>query len=436
MTTLGGRAAVDLAPAVDAGKTVMQASWAQAARLRNRERYGDYDALFKLFPIGDHSTAHAVAARIRAVVNSEETYRISGGGRGDDGRMYVNVEASEVPAEIGHVVCGTPTDAEAHCRAVSARRFNLDDAAPLWTATVFDVKSTGQPIVGMVCDHLMSDGRSLWLFERAVQGRRGRAGALARPYLPWARHQAVEFGPRPSEHGRACAHFWQRHLQGRQADEASRLDFAIPSGFRFRGAAVTVSSRVTATMATVRERASACNALPLAVVLTKVSAVAVRHTVDEGVSLRFITHGRPPGYARTHGFFADSLPFHASRGLAAADDAAVRVVAAFLEQASPYQDTPWDYIRTRCGGSEVDVEREPGDRQLVVNLVPYDVDQRPTDVEPVVWHDGHIESLHVIVGLAPDGPGHVSATFNPDHFDVAGVELFVAEICAALDLSP
>lgn len=414
-------------------KTTMPASWAQAARLRNQERYGGYDALYKLFSVDPGRSVDDVARRIRAVVNAESTYRITGGRRGADGRMTVAVAGRLPAATVEHVACGTPSDAESWCREVSARQFDTDDDAPLWRPAVFELQSTDTLAVGVVCDHLICDGRSLWLFERDVRSSRPRSSRLGKPYLPWARHQAEEFNHQLDQHGRRCADFWSGNLAGRQADTASALDIALPNAAPFRGSAVTVSAPLLANMTTVRHEAAVCEVLPLAVVLAKVAAVAMRHATDDGVSLRFITHGRPPGYSRTHGFFADSLPFYAERDLLAADQRAIHAVAAFLEDASPYQDTPWDFIRTRCGGVATDVDEEPGDRQLVVNMVPYNVDQRPDGkVEPVVWHDGHIESLHVIVGLNEDGPGHVSATFNPDHFDIAGVQIFVAEICALL----
>lgn len=426
--------AVGEAVSDDVASTTMPASWAQAARLRNHERYGGYDALYNLFFADTGQTFDNVSRAIRSTLERESTYRITGGGRASDGRMLVTVAAGPPEVVIDRVACGTPADAESWCRSVSARGFSVHDGALLWRVAVFEIESTDALAVGLICDHLVCDGRSLWLFERAVNCTHQRSTRLAQPYLSWARSQVTEFGRSMGEHGGLAQDFWRRYLAGGQADAASALDIAVPSAAAFRGVAVTVCAPLQSSLTDVRQAAVAQSVLPLAVVLAKVSAITMRHAVSDDVSLRFITHGRPPGYSRTHGFFADSLPFRADRSLLDGDQQAIHLVARFLEQASPYQDTPWDFIRTRCGGQPVPVDREPGDRQLVVNLVPYDVDQWPMGpLEPVVRHHGHIESLHVVVGLDATGPGRVSATFNPDHFDLPGVQSFVAALCYDLD---
>jgi Condensation domain len=428
-------AASDREVLADRMDTTMPASWAQAARLRNEERYGGYDAQYNLFLVDAGLTIDDLSDAIRAVLERESTYRIFRGGRDADGQMMITLFPGPPEVAIERVVCQTVGDADFWCRDVSVQRFNVADDAPLWRVAIFEVQSIGALAVGLVCDHLICDGRSLWLFKQAVKGgKQPHSPRLAKPYLSWARNQAVEFGSSPGARGQRGEDFWTSYLVGAQADAASALDIALPSIDSFRGTAVTVTSPLRSNLTDVRRAAAAQSVLPLAVVLAKASEVAMRHAVGDEVSLRFITHGRPPGYTRTHGFYADSLPFLANRILLEGSHQAVQKVAQFLEEASPHQDTPWDFIRTRCGGRKVPIDEEPGDRQLVVNLVPYDLSEwQMGPVEHVIWHDGHIESLHVVLGLDVEGPGQVSATFNPEHFDLAGVQSFVAALCDDVD---
>lgn len=420
-----------LTPCVD-GRHRSPASYTQAARLRNQERYGPCAAIFNLFVVPPDRDVEQIRASVASIVAREHTFSITGGERRPDGTFEIAYSAPSTDLPLTVVDCDTSTEAETLCRARAASGF-AERGGLLWEVMVFRLRADGSLAVGLVCDHLMTDGRSLWLFEQELRhGRRDDHG-LARPYVAWLHRQLAQYTGELGAAGRDAAEFWTKYLEGREADAATLVDFARDEIRPFRGAATTVSTALGLSVHDLQTRAAAIRSLPLALVLSSTAAAASLYTSADSLSTRVITHGRPRGFSRTHGFFADSLPMIWRPEPGAGPEAFIEESTQYLHRVSRFQDAPWDFIRTRCSRTGQRLDDEPGARQLVVNLVPYDVDQWPSDaIETVVHHGGHIESLHLSVAPRSDGCGRLSATFNPDHFEVAGVQHFVNDVATLL----
>jgi hypothetical protein len=279
------------------------------------------------------------------------------------------IDAGEDPERAAWVVGDrppVPLTVHEHCsaeeidlagRTGAAHVFDRS-TAPLWRCRLLTGEDGGQRLQ-FTFDHMVMDARSFAVVLEELDP--SGAHPASRPYGEFAELQAARFGS-----GAAPAlKFWQEALAGTAPNRPVLLPFLRDPTGPLSGVVERVSARFTAEERNRLSTMAAGLRTTLFLLLTAgIAAVLARESGDPDVTLRVPTDGRPPGFGRTVGWFANlvhlRLPRAGTGDLAAVAGHTRAVWAAQLR----HHDTPYDLV---LSGVEPD-RRIRGYRPAVVTV--------------------------------------------------------------------
>ncbi len=409
------------------------ASWQQAVRLRDEGIHGLYGAISHLFPVPSVISDDLLLARLAEIVRDEEALRIATGTL-DRGATVGYAPAIEIPFRRQRAGCAEEMLALAGQAA--ARTFERD-GRPLWEFTVFSyTDEQGEPARSacVVLDHFVTDARSMQVMEQELTRDAGAPRPRGRGrYRDWVQSQRSQF-PMPGGGSTGAApEFWSRHLDGTSADRPTALPFTTVPARLLKSEVSSINLPIPVSSELIRSAARHLGLTPFVLIFASIAASVAAAAGTDDITLRVIVNGRPPGYGKTLGWFADSVPVRlASPGLHDPSQALATVRKVWAEVLE-FQTTPLDYIRQAClPDPRLDVPPERRRMQLVVNYVPHDIGGMYSERVPERTKKGDIDGLHVVVLPGPDGQLRLGALFNPEHFPGKPTRLFLQRLVSEL----
>ncbi|HET9898157.1 MAG TPA: condensation domain-containing protein [Streptosporangiaceae bacterium] len=407
-------------------------SWQQEARLRNEHKYGNYLPIENIFLIPDHVTDRDLHARLRRVVDREDSLHIVDATMRDGGWVTYR---PDLPLPLRYETCESFADIRAAASAATSGQFNRD-GRPLWEVVVLKYADPAGRITRHACcvfDHLVSDGRSMHLLQNELMGDVEANAASRGRYADWVNWQSQEFPRSGGRRTTPTREFWLRHLDGTLADRPTPVPFAISSPVGGGGLLTTTTVDLPIQVTALREAAQALRATPFLLVFANAVSWIARATSVSDVTTRIISNGRPLPYLCAQGWFADSLPVRMRDPKLADPARALSMARQILSQMLrfPYQ-APWEYIRTACAPDNIQVSEETGRGQLVINVLPHASEGVLAESECERTVPGDIDGLHMLVLGNATGRCRLQAVFNPDDFSLAGVRMFLEDLAQQL----
>lgn len=403
-------------------------SWQQAARLRNERGHGRYNCIWNLFEIPDAVSDDEFRSRLAAMTDREDALRITNASLDDDCTVYAPAAAAPLSVER----CDSFDDMIALASAKAREQFHRD-ARPLWAVTVIEHPDGRGRRVRHACtvfDHLVADGRSMHLVQRELIGGETAGGGRGR-YREWVSWQNREFPRSGSVSGSLTRGFWLRHLDGTPADRATPLPFATEHPAP-RDLITVLNARAPVSSDAVRRVTRRLRTSPFVLVLAAVASLVAAGTGESDLTMRVISSGRPPKFANTLGWFADSLPIRLRDPLLRDPQRTVTVAgAAWSDILRSHYVAPWGYVHDVCrpgGSAAAEFDR----RQLVINFFPHDLGGMFSPDIPEKTAPGDIDGIHLLIWPRFDDCFGLRFLFNPDHFAIEGVRSFLHRLARQL----
>ncbi|HEX6702548.1 MAG TPA: condensation domain-containing protein [Gaiellaceae bacterium] len=268
---------------------------------------GLYNELYAIRFDGEIDVALLERA-LAAVVARHEILRTTH--RFVDGRLVQDVRAAEPASTVGVEDLSSVAAADreqallAYARAYAEEPFDLERGPLLRVALVRLAEREHVLLVG--AHHVATDGASMHLFLDELGARYAELEAELEPprqYAEFARWQrgALDEGLLERE-----AAFWTETLEGAPTVLELPTEQVRPRRKRLRGRRERFE--LDAQLAAVVEVASALDCTPFTVLLAAFEALVYRYTNRDDFVLGTGASGRPPGFERTLGFFANMVP--------------------------------------------------------------------------------------------------------------------------------
>jgi len=362
-------------------------------------------------------------ARLVAMTDREDALRIIDASLHEDRTVYA--PATAPPLSVNH--CDSFDDMIALASAKSLGQFDRD-GRPLWEVSVIEHPDGQGRRIRHACtvfDHLVADGRSMYLVQQELLGRENTGTGHGR-YRDWVSWQNREF----SRSGSAAAtaspigEFWLQHLNGTPADRATPLSFATDEPAP-RQLITMLNACAPVSGDAVRAAARRLRTSPFVLVLAAVASLLAVDTDESDLTMRVIGSGRPPRFANTLGWFADSLPIRLHDPSLRDPHRAVTVAgSAWSDILRSHYVAPWDYVVDVCRPDDA-TDTEFDRKQLVINFFPHDLGGMFSPDIPEKTGPGDIDGIHLLIWPRYDGRFGLRILFNPDHFAIGGARSFL-----------
>jgi Condensation domain len=406
-------------------------SWQQMEYFR-REAQGKKPAgnLVTHFSLPPERDVTSLIDSLAELVLSEETLRIVEVSA-ENGGFVRYADAIALPVRY-HAVASV---AEAS-KIVSSELANEFARAggPLWNINVFqDPSGNGAPTtVAAIFDHLVSDARSLYLFQHRLAGLDVRRTDVGSCYRNWVIWQRRSFPCNDRLDTNPARDFWRKHLDGTPADRPVELPFCLPRA-RSSGVVRTIRSELNLSDVKLRLAAQTFHVTPFVLILGSAAAAAAALSHSRDVTLKVVTHGRPAEFLDTLGWFSDCVPVRLRHQRLHKARAAMTAAAAVWWDVLDYgTTTPWAYIlshsdATPCGSGAY---RPP---QVLVNFIPYRSHNAPFPPELESDEPGDVSGLQLVIMPSGTDSYALECAFDPARFNSADVPEFADVFCRKLD---
>jgi len=212
---------------------------------------------------------------------------------------------------------------------------------PCWSALILR-GTDGVRYLSLAFDHLIWDGMSLDSFLAGVCGAAPADGEL-RPYGEFVRWQASTF----TDCGASGLDHWRRTLEGTAVNRPVDLPYCLSPTGPISGHTLVEDAWVGAdAAAALTVRCARARTTRFVYVLAAFLSVLARASGQCDLSVKVSVHGRPPGYERTVGWFANDVVLRVRDAGGGRDLTLPRVRAAWLD-ALEHQLVPYPLV-LRC----------------------------------------------------------------------------------------
>lgn len=396
-------------------------AWQQLGLLRReaerQERLPNSATVFGLPGL----TEPELTRRLTELVSQQDSLRLAAVcGRDGGSAIYADYLAPPVHT----IAAGSVEEARSIAMELVDRPFSRD-AGPLWELCIIDHPDlAGQPCrtACAAFDRLITDGRSLFVFQQALLADGGSTARAGR-FRDWVSWQRRRFPVGRTETATPEREFWLKYLDGTQPDRPTPLPFWSEGPISDAGE--IIHQDLPGDAAVLAAAARRLQTTPFSLFLATIAAAVSAVSGAGDITLRVHVTGRRPGYLDTLGPFGETLPIRFCHpalsdpraALAAARDAWIATL--------PYQATPWDYIRAICAGDDVpSVSYRPP--QVMVNFVPW-------AAAPLHWQfyeaqtrvQVRVATLQLSAAVRADSSYHLSCLFDPGRYAAAGVRQFL-----------
>jgi acyl carrier protein len=410
-------------------------SWQQEVRLRRHDnRTAAVYNQATLFSLPNSLSTNDVLERFRAITAQHDVLRVIEISLADGG-YAVYSEVVEPPVSFAST--GSEDEMAELIEQFSSCPFDLPENL-LWRAAVIDhPDSAGRPAISVLAlfNHLISDARSLTIFERYVTGMEASAlpqpGPQYREWVEWQRRHFPLADSPSSNDGSPMHNFWRRHLGGTRADRPVELPFCRHSTDPLSGTNQLIVMDLQTSAEQLRVAAGRSRSSPFLLTIASVIASVAEAGSTTDVTIKVVSSGRLPMYRHTLGFFADFVPLRVRHpALYRAGNALTASAAAWLDTLD-FQAAPWEYILTRCAPTGTPAHVPSA--QVQFNFVPHDNSklwERVTTGSST--QPGLAAGLHVIVFPGSPGKYRLACRFDPVRFASDDVRNFLGRIVAKL----
>jgi Condensation domain len=405
-------------------------SWQQRDRFDREQRRGRVPwTITTTVQLPGQTPPGEVRRRLAELADAEDVLRIIElSAQGEGWTRY----GSGLPLPLVESTAESGEEVAAYSRAQSGTAF-ARDAGPLWSVAALrhpDDRGSQALSICAAFDHMISDARTIEVFRDRIASQTSARAAKSGRYRDWVSWQNREFRPGRSGVSPRAREFWLRHLDGTSAERVTELPFCLGEAAEASGRVQTVLMALTLPVPTVADAARKARSTPFMLFLACAASATAAAAQSPDITLKVMTHGRPPGFFDTLGWFADCVPLRLCypdlwdppRALAAARSAWLDVIE--------FETTPWSYIVRECSPASAPQRRPP---QIVVNVIPYvdaDAADAPLTIGPV--EVGDVSGLQLVIAPRPGGRYGVAAQFDPSRFVVSGAADFLRLFAAHL----
>jgi hypothetical protein len=408
------------------GESTWQQSYIADLLRRDGEDVDSLGCRVTAFRLPDEVAYEDVRRRLADLMAREQVLQIT---RLEDrpGGHVLFTPGVEVPLQ--RVKVDAPAGVDAVIEEMSDEEIpRRDTGSPLWKATVVEhPDEAGRPARSLCAafDFHISDGASLRLFREAVlTGDCRDRGPQHGEYRQWAEWQRREYPMDRIDPSAPAGQFWRRYLDGTDPDHPTVFPFSAPPHTPLSGNMHWIRRELPVTVPALRNAAGTRRSSPFLLLLAGfVATVGGVAGVDDTV-VRVNTNGRPSGYLRTLGAFADILPFRARHHALGDPQHALRAVTDGWKGVPEHCTTPWEYIVRLCG-DPAPATRVPGHPKMMFNFMPWPVDRRhfrPGSGQ----HEGRLGTFQFMLNVADDDGGVLlTCQFDPERLAAPGVVAFL-----------
>lgn len=390
-------------------------SWHQLSVLRHETERGER-APSSATVFGLHGPDYQeLTRRLSELVSQQDSLRVVElSGRDGGGVTY----AGHLAPPVRNVSAGSVEEARSVAAQLVARSF-ARDSGPLWELCIIEHPGPdGRPYrtACAVFDRLVTDGRSLFVFQQALLTENGTRAAQSGRFRDWVRWQRHRFPVGQPAAATPEREFWRRYLDGTSPERPLRLPFW--SDGPLSGVAEIIHQELPADAATLAAAARRLRATPFSVFLAAVASAISSVSGADDITLIVHVTGRRPGYLDTLGPFDETLPIRICHEALADRRAALAAARNAWISTLPFQATPWDYIRTV--GTNADAPSGPP--QVVVNFVPWAparLDWQFYETQTQV--QTRMSTLQLSATVRAGSSYLLSSLFDPSRYRAAGV---------------
>jgi Condensation domain/Sulfotransferase domain len=416
------------APARSSRKARGPLSWQVATNLRRNASLGIASTPVEAtFTVPEELTNDRLRERLAEMARREDILRITELPEDGYGTIAYSDEI-DLPFETRTV--DSPEDLEAELTELREGSFPLR-GGPLWRLVVVEHPDHAGRSTRTACavfDHMITDGRSLHLFEEEVT-RTGQGGVSTRRrgrYRDFVLWQLERFPLEDAtEVDTPARTFWRRYLDGSAPTHATILPFCDPNA-PLCGREYVMRRPVPISTEALQATARRLRTTPLLVLLAGVVSAIGSFTAVEDLTLRYMAHGRVPQFLQTLGWFSGNMPLRI-RGANLGDPlGALRATMASRSEILDFEETPWGYIMEVCGATDSETP------QVTVNFSPYPSDERWSSKPAEETIEGRRGFLNLAFASTTGGDTYVISRFDPDRFARDGVQSFVGVVLAHL----
>jgi hypothetical protein len=393
-------------------------SWNQLSVLRHEterdQRSPNSATVFRL----DGQRYQELTRRLSQLVSQQDSLRVVGLSGRDGGSVTY---ADHLAPPVRSVTAGSVEEARSVAAQMVARSFSRD-GGPLWELCIIEHPDPdGRPYrtACAVFDRLITDGRSLFVFQQALLADGGSRAAQSGRFRDWVTWQRRRFPVDQTAAATPEREFWLSYLDGTPPERPIQLPFW--SDGPLSGVAEIIHQKLPADAATLAAAARRLRVTPFSIFLGAVaSAISAGSGADDITLLVHVT-GRRPGYLDTLGPFGETLPLRLCHPALADERAALAAARDAWISTLPFQATPWDYIRAVCANPDAPAGSY-GPPQVMVNFVPWapaPLDWQFYETQTQVRMS--MSTLHLSAAVRADSSYHLSCLFDPSRYTATGV---------------
>jgi hypothetical protein len=386
--------------------------------LRNEsERVDTYGIVRVSFRLPQDVTVQQLRERAFAMARDAEVLRMTEISLEADSVTY----ARDVTVPLRHLAAESLEDAEAAMSSAGPRTFPRQ-GRPLWELTTIEHPDSAGRRALSVCaavDHVITDGYSMALFRRGLEGLPVSPARRFSDWVSWQRNQY------PTEYARRTAEreFWRRYLDGLPPDRAPTLPFCPNPTPPVSGVCHYRWRELQTSGTRLRAAARKARATPAVVVLASVAAAIAAVGGDTDVTLKVTSIGRLPEYQNVQGLFADDVPVRVRhQSLADAHHALEAARTGWLD-VFDHLTAPWYYILGLHLGYEPPATRRAP--QVLVNFIPWPVHVPSNRDLTLKRRPGSVTALELTVFGSKQGRFYFRCLHDPERFRPRGVEDFL-----------
>jgi hypothetical protein len=374
--------------------------------------------------------------RLSELVSQQDSLRVTGLSGRDGGSVTY---AGHLAPAVRNVTADSVGEARSVAARLVARPF-ARDSGPLWELCIIEHPDPdGRPYrtACAVFDQLITDGRSLFVFQQALLADGGRRAAQSGCFRDWVRWQRRRFSVDRAAAAIPEREFWLRYLDGTPPERPVRLPFW--SDGPLSGVAEIIRQELPADTATLAAVARRLRVTPFSLFLAAVASAISSVSGADDITLIVHVTGRRPGYLDTLGPFGEALPIRLRHAALADRRAALAAARDAWISTLPFQATPWDYIRTVCTNANAPSADAPSadapsadalsadgpsgsGPHVVVNFVPW-------AAAPLDWqfHETQnrvrmsMSTLQISAAVRADSSYILGGLFDPGRYKAAGV---------------